>query len=149
MRHCGELRCKSDDDLLCCLFQMRHSTLYHFSNTHNRPHVVLTKSIPKRGGRFFFNSFFVGVGELLVHKRERKAKEKEKTKFDGGTHDRRRRSVKGGENIFWKRRTKRRPLFKSLLLSLAIFFFFRLETPFSFCFTCFNNLQTGGKRISH
>ena len=129
MRHCGELRCKSDDDLLCCLFQMRGTRLYITFPTHTI--LVPSLFIPKRGGRFFFNSFFVGVGELLVHKRERKAKEKEKTKFDGGTHDRRRRSVKGGENIFWKRRTnKRRPLFKSLLLSLAIFFFFRLETPF-------------------
>lgn len=69
-------------------------SLFH---THN-PRSLLVHS---KTGRpfFFFNSFFVGVGELLVHKRERKAKEKEKTKCDGGAHDRRRRSVKGGENV--------------------------------------------------
>jgi hypothetical protein len=70
MRHCGELRCKSDDDLLCCLFQMRCTRLYITFPTHTI--LVPSSFIPKRGGRFFFNSFFVGVGELLVHKRERK-----------------------------------------------------------------------------
>ena len=105
---------------------------------HTTPRSLLVHQVHSKTGRpFLFNSFlwvWAGGGGSCwcTNESERQKKKKRQNVIGGG--------VWREEKIFFGREGRRGGLFKSLLLSLAIFFFFRLETPFSFILTCFINL---------